>query len=376
MTTNSAKSAFRKARWITLVAAGAAVASLAISALPASAQSHPAPASGTGTGTVFGHRPSVDEEALAKAMAPGGVAAGTMVRVSGPGVRWTKATGPLSQDPAASFRIGSMTKVFTSTVVLQLVAEGRFTLDTPIREVLPDTVPAHWKPITIGQLLSHTSGLGMPCGTLQDGMGLTPDRVVAAWTREGCPAPEYPVTRQQYNGGNYFILGLAIEKVTGRSYAEEVQRRIARPLGLRHTYVPQAGDASMPTPSLAAPTPKEPWAWAEGGMISNAPDMERFMKALLGGRLLPPAQQRQLFVKPELSKAAKEQPYSQGGLTFHTLSDGTEIWGKTGSMAQYSNGVFGTRHGARIATWSFLPTPEAAKEDVIDRVTKILEAAL
>ncbi|MFE9930022.1 serine hydrolase domain-containing protein [Streptomyces sp. NPDC005533] len=290
-------------------------------------------------------------------------------------MRWTKATGPLSQDPAASFRIGSMTKLFTSTVVLQLVAEGRFTLDTPIREVLPETVPAHWKPITIGQLLSHTSGLGLPCEPLADGLGLTPERVVHAWT--GCPtAPQSPVTAQQYNGANYFFLGLAIEKVTGRTYAEEVQRRIARPLGLRHTYVPQAGDASMPTPSLAAPTPKEPWAWAEDGMISNAPDMERFMRALLGGRLLPPAQQRQLFVKPELSKTAAEQPYNQGGLMFHILSDGTEIRGKTGSTAPYSNGVFGTRDGTRIATWSFLPTPEAAKAGIIDRVTKILEAAL
>ncbi|MEU9159491.1 serine hydrolase domain-containing protein [Streptomyces sp. NPDC048424] len=368
--TNPANSATRKARWITLVAACAAVASIGVGALPASAaQPIPAPVVGT-----IGHRQSVDEEALAKAMAPGGVAAGTMVRTSGPGVRWTKATGPLSHDPAASFRIGSMTKMFTSTVVLQLVAEGRFTLDTPIREVLPETVPAHWKPITIGQLLSHTSGLGLPCEPLADGLGLTPERVVHAWT--GCAtAPESPVTVQQYNGANCFFLGLAIEKVTGRTYAEEVQRRIARPLGLRHTYVPQAGDSSMPTPSLDAPVPKEPWAWAEGGMISNAPDMERFTKALLGGRLLPPAQQSRLFVMPALSKTSK-QPYSAGGLAFFKLSDGTEVWGKTGSMAQYTSGVFATADGRRVVTYSFLPGPAATKDEVIGHVTGIVEAAL
>ncbi|MFG2879872.1 serine hydrolase domain-containing protein [Streptomyces sp. NPDC048337] len=375
--TNPANSASHKARWISLATAGAALVAVTAATLPASAATadrRPVPVTST-----LGDRHPVDEAGLAKLMAPDTVANGTMVRISGsgvPGHRWTKTAGPVSQDPAASYRIGSMTKLFTSALVMQLVADGRFTLDTPIREVLPETIPAHWKPITMGQLLSHTSGLGMPCAKLDDGMGLTPEKVVAAWTADGCPAPEHPVTAQQYNGGNYFILGLAIEKVTGRSYADELQRRIARPLGLRHTYLPRTRDASMPTPSLAAPTPKEPWAWAEGGVISNAPDMERFMKALLGGRLLPPAQQKQLFVKPELSKTTQGFPYSQGGLMFFTLSDGTEVWGKTGSMAQYSNGVFGTVGGRRIVTWSFLPTAMATKAGVITRVTGIVEAAL
>ncbi|MFE6834575.1 serine hydrolase domain-containing protein [Streptomyces sp. NPDC057705] len=370
--TNPSNFRTRKARWITLAAAGAAVASLTVGALPASAQPHPAPVAGPGT--MSGHRPAVDEEALAKAMAPDDVATGTMVRISGPGVRWTKATGPLSQDPAASFRIGSMTKLFTSTVVLQLVAEGRFTLDTPVREVLPDTIPAHWSPITIGRLLSHTSGLGLPCEPLGDGLGLTPEQVVHAWT--GCAtAPESPVTVQQYNGANYFILGLAIEKVTGRTYADEVQRRIARPLGLRHTYLPRPGDLSIPSPSLDVPSPKEPWAWAEGGMISNAPDLERFTKALLGGRLLPPAQQRLLFVMPPLSKTAKE-PYSAGGLAPYKLADGTEVWGKTGSMAQYSGGVFGTADGRRVVTYAFLPTRTATRDEAVEHVTGVVEAAL
>lgn len=371
--TNSVNSAPLKARWITLVAAGAAVASLAVGALPASAQQRNAtPAT---SALADRDRHTIDEAALAKAMTPDTTANGTMVRVSGPGIRWTEATGPLSQDPAASFRIGSMTKLFTSALVLQLVTEGRFTLDTPIREILPDTIPAHWQPITIGQLLSHTSGLGKPCGELRDGIGLTPEKTVAAWTADGCPAPEHPVTTQQYNGGNYFILGLAIERATGRPYAEELQRRIARPLGLRHTYLPRTGDASMPSPSLAEPTPKEPWAWAEGGVISNAPDMERFIKALLGGRLLPAAQQRQLFTMPKLSQTSKE-PYSQGGLAYYKLSDGTEVWGKTGSMAQYSNGVFATADGRRIVTYSFLPTPTATRAAVIERVVGIVEAAL
>uniref|UniRef100_A0AAU2JU48 Beta-lactamase family protein n=1 Tax=Streptomyces sp. NBC_00049 TaxID=2903617 RepID=A0AAU2JU48_9ACTN len=371
--TKPVNSTARRTRWVTLVAAGAAVASLGAGALPAAAQPNPARGTAPAAGAVGGYRP-VDEAALAKAMTPDTVASGAMVRVSGPGVRWTKATGPLSQDPAASFRIGSMTKMFTSTVVLQLVAEGRLTLDTPIREVLPETVPAHWQPITIRQLLSHTSGLGLPCEPLQDGLGLTPQQVVHAWT-SCATAPESPVTVQQYNGGNHFFLGLAIEKVTGRSYADEVQRRIARPLGLRHTYVPRAGDTSIPGPSLDAPTPMEPWAWAEGAMISNAPDLERFMKALLGGRLLPPAQQRALFEMPALSRSAQE-PYSTAGLRYAELSDGTEVWGKTGSMAQYAGGTFATADGRRVVTFACLPTRTATRSQAIARATEFVEAAL
>ncbi|MGW7059846.1 serine hydrolase domain-containing protein [Streptomyces sp. NPDC054904] len=369
---NAVKSARRSFRWISLAVAGAAVASLAASALPASAaERRPAPSAGIGT---LHERHPVDEVEMAKAMAPGAVADGTMVRVTGPGVRFGKAAGAVSQDPAASFRIGSMTKMFTSTVVLQLVAEGRFTLDTPIREILPDTIPADWAPITVGRLLSHTSGLRGPCEPLEDNTGLTPERIVHAWT--SCAAkPEFPVTGQQYNGANYFFLGLAIEKVTGRSYADEVQRRIARPLGLHHTYVPRSGDQHMPTPSLAAPTPKDPWAWAEGGMISNVPDVERFMKALLGGRLLPPAQQAQLFAKVALPPRQK-LPFSLGGLAYYTLSDGTEVWGKTGSMAQYTSGAFATADGSRVVTYSFLPGPGVTPNAEIGRVVAIVEAAL
>ncbi|MGE7390214.1 serine hydrolase domain-containing protein [Streptomyces sp. NPDC004126] len=369
--TNPVNSARRSTRWISLAVATAAVASLSAAAVPASAaERQPGPR--PGVGALRDVRP-VDEAALAKAMTPDAVSDGTMVRVTGPGVRLRTAAGAVSQDPAASFRIGSMTKMFTSTVVLQLIAEGRFAMDTPIREILPDTVPADWAPITVGQLLSHTSGLGKPCEPLLDDAGLTPQRVVHAWT--SCAAkPESPVTGQQYNGGNYFFLGLAIEKVTGRSYADEVQRRIARPLGLRHTYVPRAGDRSMPTPSLAAPAPQDPWAWAEGGMISNAPDLERFTKALLGGRLLPPAQQAQLFAKSPLPKR-QALPYSMGGLAYATVN-GVEIWGKTGSMAAYTGGTFATADGGRVVTYAFLPKPGVEPDTTVGRVLQILGATV
>ncbi|GLX39271.1 serine hydrolase [Streptomyces roseochromogenus] len=348
--TNSANSRHSAARWTGLAAAGAALVAVCATALPASAATAGPRPSAVGS-TLRGPAP-VDRQALARLMAPDDVANGTMVRITGPGVHLTETTGRLSRDPAAYFRIGSITKLFTSTVVLQLVGEGRFTMDTPVQEILPGTLPAGWAPITVRRLLSHTSGLGKPCVAPENPGSPTPAAVVAALTDPKCPAPQSPVTVQQYNGLNYFLLGLVVEKTTGHPYAEEVQRRIARPLGLRHTYLPRPGDTSIPAPSLTAPVADDPWAWAEGGMISNAPDLERFLRALLGGRLLAPAQQTELFRMPALSATA-DVPFSMGGLVRGELDDGTPVWGKTGSKAGGVNGLFGTQDGKRVLVYSY-----------------------
>lgn len=350
--TNSLNPTTRTARWIALVAAGAALVSVTAGAATA-AERQPVPVPVPVSGAIGGQQP-LDARALAELMAPGEVASGTMVRVGGPGVRWTGATGPLSQDPAANFRIGSITKVFTSTVVLQLVAEGRFSLDTPVQQLLPGTLPAHWQPITVAQLLSHTSGLPRICKDPVSPATPAPTPAQLVAMAAACGEAAHPVPQQQYNGVNYVLAGMVIEKVTGRPYADEVQRRIARPLGLRHTYLPKAGDTSIPSPSLAAPVAVEPWAWAEGGMISNAPDLERFLSALLRGRLLPPAQQRQLFTMPAMAGGAQDA-FSTAGLMRHQLADGTVVWGKTGSMTPNTNGVFATADGRRVLVYSLTP---------------------
>ncbi|MFF3086327.1 serine hydrolase domain-containing protein [Streptomyces nojiriensis] len=367
----TAPAAARPTRWTALVLAGAALVSVTAGAvLPASAAE---PQGAPVTGTVRAHR-TVDTTALTALMKPGAMASGTMVRVGGTGPGWTGATGPLSQDPAANFRIGSVTKLFTSTLVLQLVGEGRFTLDTPVQELLPGTLPAHWKPITVGQLLSHTSGIQQPCVDFGPGEAApTPEQVVAHWTDPECAAPQYPVRAQQYNGANYFLLGMVVEKVTGRSYADEIQRRIARPLGLRHTYSPKPGDRSVPAPVLADGGEIEPWAWAEGGMLSNAPDLERFMTSLLRGRLLRPAQQRQLFVMPALSEGAVDR-FSTGGLMRAEIG-GTVVWGKTGSMGRSTSGVFATDGGRRTVVYSLLPASRD-RELMRGHVAALVAAAL
>ncbi|MER7949372.1 serine hydrolase domain-containing protein [Streptomyces sp. NPDC096079] len=359
----------RHARWTSLAVAGAALVTVG-AALPAGAaprqQSAPAAASGLGE--------RLDPASLRASLGTpaDGLFAGAMARVGGRDGHWTGTMGAVSTDPAASFRIGSITKLFTSTVVLQLVAEGRLSLDTPVQRLLPGTLPAHWQPITVAQLISHTSGL--PRAACWDPAAVyTPADLVRTVTE--CPEAGEPVTGpdipQVYNGVNYFLLGMVIEKVTHRSYAHEVGRRIVRPLGLRHTYVPGWGETALRAPALAPRLPAaDPWPWAEGGMVSDGPDLERFLRQLLGGRLLPPAQQGLLF---ELPRHA-ERGFTRGGVQYAKLPDGTEVYGKTGSYGGYTNGVFATRDLRRTVVYSLIPLTTDDKE-IAKRYLSIAAAA-
>src|SRR5262249_21132742 len=114
-----------------------------------------------------------------------------------------------------------------------------------------------------------------------------------------------PGTSWSYSNTNYLLAGMLIEKVTGHPYGEEIRRRILTPLGLRQTYVP-TDDPAIPGPhprgyvrtdaGLVDRTEFNPSvAIASGSMISSGPDMSRFFTALIGGRLLHPAQLREMM---------------------------------------------------------------------------------
>ncbi|MFD7981877.1 serine hydrolase domain-containing protein [Kitasatospora indigofera] len=381
-------SSAHRTRWTTLAAAATLVAAVVAGAgTPALAAG---PATAGHPSTAQPARP--DRDALARTIAdlPDEGITGALVRAGGRGGRWSAAAGD-GVDPDGRFRIGSISKVFTATVVLQLAAERRLALDAPVQRYLPGLLPADLPAVTVGQLLDHTSGLpggsGLTSGDGSTGWfaahrtdSWTPAEVVAAALAG--PMSFAPGSAQQYNGINTFVAGMVVEKVTGRTFAQEVQTRIARPLGLRDTYVPAAGDTSLPGPSahgyLTVPGPgagdpgvradvteQSPWPWAEGGMISSAPDLERFMTALFRGRLLPPAQQAELFTVPdvpnvrnkncEIGPTAGRACFSMGLMSV-TLPDGTLVWGKTGSRPGYTSGLFATRDLSRHVVYSFNPT--------------------
>jgi D-alanyl-D-alanine carboxypeptidase len=355
MTNSWTKSRSRTARWTvptavaTLAALAMAGAAVPATAAPVAALSpSSSPVSSTVSVVAPGHG-QVDPDALRRALAglPDAYVRGAMVSVTGRDGRWSGTAGEWRGPVEEDFAIGSVTKLFTSAVVLQLVGEGRLSLDDTVQEVLPDLLPEGYEPITLAQLLSHTSGLQQP-SCVRPG---TPVEVVKSAV--SCGTPTSPGATVQYNGINYFIAGLVIEKVTGRPYAEELDRRVVRPLGLRHTRLPA-----------------DDWAWAEGGLVSNAGDLRRFATALMGGGLLRPAERKLLFTTPPLSDAR----FSYGGLMTVRLDNGVVVWGKTGTNHGYTSGVFATPGLDRVVVYSTLPTGKDVDEEV-KRVKGIAEAA-
>jgi D-alanyl-D-alanine carboxypeptidase len=206
------------------------------------------------------------------------------------------------------FRIGSVTKTFVATIVLQLVGEGRMTLDDTVDRWLPGLVPGG-DTITVRQLLNHTSGLFDYLNDGDDsilapyvdgdlGHVTTPQQIIAAATSHPPNFP--PGAKFQYSNTGYIVLGLIAEAVTGAPLGDELQRRIAQPLGMRKTTL-DASAARIAGPHAHAFLPTGPsgpileidelsssLAWAAGAVVSSASDVATFYRALLQGRLLTP----------------------------------------------------------------------------------------
>ncbi|MFE6524825.1 serine hydrolase [Streptomyces sp. NPDC057794] len=291
-------------------------------------------------------------------------------------------------------RIGSITKVFVATVVLQLVAEGRVDLDAPVRRVLPRLLPARFAAVTVANLLNHTSGL-------PDHVGIpdprTPEEVVRHrfdhWTPQQWvatathgPLKFTPGTRQEYRGINYVLAALIIEEVTSRPYGEAVTGRVLRPLNLARTVVPGDdprihgrhvhGYLAMSDGSLRDITVHDQSSSrGEGDMISTTGDLDRMLAALFSGELLPPELLQLMFTLPPSNvRMLDGSParYSTG-LQQATVN-GITLWGKTGETYGYKNAAFSTRDQQRRFVLAYHPTTtrDGAESQMIARVADLL----
>ena len=383
-----------------ILAGTALVASTALTAVavaPASAAPAASAASGTdvrttlSTGTASA-LPALDPALLREAIAglPNATMTGALVTIGGAGGRWSGTSGVADvrtgrQVPSdGTFRIGSATKMFTAVVVLQLVAERRVDLDRSVQHYLPGLLPASYPTITVGQLLDHTSGLPIsevdapasdPAWFVEHRFeGWTPEQVVDSAVAG--PMAFAPGTQQRYNGVNYFVAGMLVEKVTGHSYAHEVRHRITRPLGLRDTYVPNLHDMTVRgrhahgyvtvDGALVDITEQNAWSWAEGGMVSSSADLTRFVRAVFRGRLLPRAELARMFTVPDVDYTGGGSNCRIGpdagkacfsmGLTKTTFPNGVTAWGKSGSVPGYTTAAFATRDLRRVMVYSLTPT--------------------
>ncbi|MEU7576577.1 serine hydrolase domain-containing protein [Streptomyces sp. NPDC041068] len=278
------------------------------------------------------------------------------------------------------FRIGSITKTFVATVLLQMEAEGRLDLDDIVDDHLPGLVRGNGNDgsrITVRQLLNHTSGLFNYLAdeeyskTYMQGNGylkhrydtLPPEKHVKVALAHK-PLFE-PGDSFSYSNTNYILAGLIIEKVGGRTYEAEVRDRIIKPLGLKSTSNP-GNSTHLPRPSgrgYAKLFPSKPdridditemngsQGWGDGDIISTAGDLNRFYKALMRGTLLP---KKQLKAMKTTVTVPDNPDMAYGlGLTRYTTSCGTELWGHGGGMVGWLSMAVTTGDGRHQLAYNY-----------------------
>ena len=208
---------------------------------------------------------------------------------------------PMNED--YYFRIASNTKTFTGAAVLILADEGKINLDTPIATYLPEYNIPNGDRITVRMLGNMTSGLFDYLGDAEfmdqlatSGFSLVyaPQQILAAALRH--PPNFQPGTQYEYCNTNIVLLGLLIEKVTGRSAKVVIDEKVIQPIGLTHTYWPDSGALAAPyTHGYTAAVSTElrdasNWnpsvSYTAGILVSTFADMKIWARAVADGRLL------------------------------------------------------------------------------------------
>jgi CubicO group peptidase (beta-lactamase class C family) len=205
-----------------------------------------------------------------------------------------------------AFRVASLTKQFTATLVMQLAEQGKLKLDDPIGKYVPELNPEIGQHVTLHQLLNHTSGIvdyaNFP-GFWANRLGEKVPKAdfLAIMNR---PLEFEPGSQGHYSSSNYTLLGWVIEKQSGKTYSEALDRMILRPLGMQRTEY-DAPDRIMPRNAsgyvrvLGEYRPADP-LWipnigAGGGVASTTGDFFKLDRALAGDTLLKPASKRLMF---------------------------------------------------------------------------------
>ena len=218
----------------------------------------------------------------------------------------------LPNAPDTKFRLGSITKQFTATLVLELAEQGKIDLDAPVTRYLPDYPPASGDKIKIHHLLNHTSGI--PGYTETPGFGakmrdsVTPAELMKTFS--GLPLFFEPGTHFSYSNSGYFLLGVILEKITGEKYEKLLREKIFDPVGMNDTGYDstrpllahraagydQTFDGSYLNTSYIDMT--QPYA--AGSLYSTVEDLYKWDQALYTDKVLTEASKARMFT-PGLS---------------------------------------------------------------------------
>src|SRR4030095_5729104 len=232
-------------------------------------------------------------------------AMGSLVIVKDGKVLYTRAIGYSQIDGAEKkplttanrFRIGSITKMFTATMILQLVEEGKLKVTDTLDKFFPQ-IPNAGK-ITIAQILSHRSGIPnvrreRDAQKKVSTIPMTKDEMLALIVK-GAPDFE-PDTKYHYSNSGYFILGLILEKVTSKPYERALEERITSKIGLKDTYLTTGNIDVNKNEALTYIHFGGDWKpvsethptilFSAGAIVSTPGDMAKFIQALFEGKLV------------------------------------------------------------------------------------------
>ncbi|MFD7401867.1 serine hydrolase domain-containing protein [Streptomyces sp. NPDC059866] len=272
-----------------------------------------------------------------------------------------------AMDADRRFRVGSVSKSFTTVVLMQLVAEGRVDLDAPANDYLPKPLPDDR--ITVRHLLSHRSGLwdftnDMFYHTVP-GFEAVRNKVFSFQELIDLSTAHQPTVvpgaAYSYSNTNFVVLGQLIEHITGVPMATHYEQRIFQPLGLRNTSYVHPGttitgshargylrDDDTTLPLVDSTEQTVSWAQSAGAVISNSADLNRFFAAVVSGKLVS---------QPQLQEMLSMVPVNADGTQFYglglrgrALSCGVKVYGHTGTMQGYYTYAFTSADGKRSMT--------------------------
>ncbi len=296
---------------------------------------------------------------------PGAIALvqdGSRITVDSAGVGNVSTGQPIT--PEDTVRIASVSKAFNGAVALSLVAQKELSLTDTVGQILP-FLPRSWAPVTLAELLQHTSGLPdyihssafLDLLRADPHAELTPLQLLSYVIHE-CPLFT-PGSRYGYSDTDNIVVGLMVEAVTHESYEAVLAQEVTGPQGLAMTTLPNSPELTEPYVHGYAVEPGAPpedistylnpgLAWASGGMLSTPAELNQFMRAYVRGAFTDRATRRQQFQFVPGSSGPPGPGTNSAGLAIfrYQTACGT-VYGHTGNFPGYTIFAAATVDGSR-----------------------------
>lgn len=264
---------------------------------------------------------------------------GVVLLAKGDEILYEEALGYARKDPYEKldlnsvFGLASISKVITSTAVLQNVEAGKLSLEDGIREYFPD-LPEAYEPVTIKYLLTHTAGV--PDYLAKGPVFEVGNQEIFAYAKRLNELDFTPGTAYKYSNTSFVLLAMLVEKVSGMSFPKYVDKKIFKPAGMKSSCVGQnlKDKKRVSSYHISGNIDDKPLdIYGPGGIYSTAADLYRFDRAWFGGKLLSAETMQQVIIPNLLTDGTK----TSYGLGWGVYDMGSEV------LLGHTGGMFGFR---------------------------------